>query len=91
MVNRDGKNMQSSSQLWKKGGSLQEAHQGMNPYFDQAIEETRKKKFDFVRQANQQHTPGPGYYEQQTGFEGINKKMQQVKQLQDQGIESYGI
>lgn len=60
---------------------------GKLPYY----EEVMVDKQNLQNQVRAQHHPGPGQYEVAVGFDGIKKTMDQVKHLQNQGLESFGV
>jgi hypothetical protein len=51
MVNREGKNLQNEMSMMQKQSIPREAN-NVSPYFDLAIEETRRRKFEQVKMAN---------------------------------------
>ena len=77
MTNRDGKNP-------NKAAKTQPANDNVAPFYEELMEQ---KKGNQVKQ----NLPGPGQYQVATGFDRIQKTMNQVQHLKTQGLESFGI
>ena len=77
MVDREGKNQKGPS-------SPGQGDHNLLPYYDELMDQKKSLKA-------KTYNPGPGQYEIPVGFDMIKKTMGQVKHLQNQGLENFGI
>jgi len=83
VVDREGKNP-LSRQAAAAAATKNNTADGMLPYYDELMDQKRNVK-------SKTHNPGPGQYDVPTGFDQISRTMTQVKALQNQGLENFGI
>ena len=79
MIDRSGKTMNVKAEHKPPQAS------GMMPYYDEVMDAKK------VLPRSNIYNPGPGQYEVAMGFDKIKRTMNQVKHLQNHGIEDIGI